>query len=226
MRLCEIIKSDGKNYLRYLTDQSEEVETFGDNPAEFAESFLFIEGEPKDMGIRFTCTENTAWVVWAMAELKKRIHIGSLLNGEKEMEFYSNPESALRAVADIAFKKKTDFRMLMPFMQQYLQKDCVPDLDAAFRELKEKKFILEETGALSVGGAAIITALSFIHAMIALDVLEEKDKKQILTRAVYLNCYHSIWLMSPSDKDSSVLICSIGRRELKKDLESLFQSYR
>lgn len=226
MRLMEIIRSDEKNYIRFLTDENETVKILEDDPAAFTEGFLALEGAPKSLGIRFTCSENAAWVVWALAELKKRIYLQSLLKGEREMEILSNPEGALRGVADIAFLEKTDFRMLMPFMQQYLQKAVTPDLDAAFQELKENNFIIEKTGALSMGGAAIVTALSFIHAMIAVDSLQEKEGKQVLTSAVYMNCYHSVWLMCPPRKDSPMLLCTVGREELEKDLKSLYEVYR
>lgn len=226
MRLLELIRSDDKNYVRFLTDAGEEVKPFEQDPAAFAEGFLAIEGAPKSLGVNFSCSENAAWVIWALADLKKRIYLNSLLKGEKETEIFSDPEGALRGVEDMAFRENTDFRMLMGFMQNYQKGAVKPDLDAAFQELKEKKFIVEKTGALSIGGAAIITALSFIHATIAVDALQEKEGKKTMTSAIYCNCYHSLWLICPPRKDSPMAICTIGRDELQKDLKSLFEIYK
>ncbi len=221
LRFFEIIKSEGKQYLRTYTDNDNQVSELDVKPEEILESLLLLEGKPETLGINYKCSKNAAWVIFGLAELKKRLHMDSLLHGTKEIDVLTASESALKEIKDLAFRKNTDFRMPLGFYQMYLGENSEPDLDAAFKELRESGF-MKEDGLFTTGALAIITALANIHSIVAVDNYKEVKKETELTRVMYLNCYHSLWLISPPDNDSQMLICTIGLDELRKDLKSLF----
>ncbi len=225
LRVCELIRSDGKNFLHTVTDSEDQVDEFDQPVVPFVESGLLLEGSPEPAGISLKLSEDAMWILWALGDLKKRIYLKSLLDGSGEINLLAAPEEALRGVAEDAFAKNEDYRMPMGFLQLYLGKTYSPDLDKAFRELKEKGLVLED-GALSIGGAVIVTSLSFIHAALGVKHVEEKDGTPLATGAVYLNCYHSIWLMCPPAETDEFLICSIGREEFQTDLEEIYAEFR
>ena len=222
LRFFEIIRSEGKDYLRVHTLDGSQVSELEEDAVSFVEGYVALKGDPTFTKISYKCSKNAGWVIFALAELKKRLHLDSLLHGTKEVDVFNAPINALKEIEDLAFKDNKDFRMPMGFYQMYLGENQKPDLEAAFNELREGGF-LKEDGTLSVPAASIITCLANIHSTTAVDSYKEAGEGKVsITKAVYLNCYHSLWLLCPPDDENQLLITTITADELKKDLKSIF----
>lgn len=189
--------------------------------AEFALSLLEIEGDLECPATALTLSEDAGWVLFALADLARRTHYKSLMNGTPEANLTLDPMRVVEALEADLFPGTGDPRFLMAFLSIALGIRAKPNLKKARQDLIAADF-LGKDGNMTREGGLLCSTFTQTQTMLGLYGYQRDRGKDKLCCGAVLNCYHSLWSIVFDGEKRAFYLTTMSRKELGKVLEDIF----
>ena len=188
---------------------------------EFALSLLDIEGELERPPATLALSEDAGWVLFALADLARRTHCKSLMNGTPEADLTTDPMRVVEALEQELFPGVDDMRFLTPFLSVALGARAHPDVKKARQDLIAAEF-LNKSGNMTREGALLLSAFAQVHTMLGVYGYKKEKGQDTLCCGAALNCYHSLWSVAYDSGEKAFYLTVMSRKEMAKVLEGIF----